>query len=677
MKAHISKIGVLDKQGNEHSVELNSGLNIITGKSSTGKSALIEIFDYCFGKEENTIPAGVITKHSAIYFVSIEIKKQTILIGRMPDLPKKAYFKTFNNDDNNSLILNASLFDRAHFIPLDTFKKALRDIFIDSDDVDESLELKEIRGQKAPTPSIRSFTSFMLQHQNLIANKHALFYRFDEKQKRDQAIEHSKIFLGFVDQKYFFLKQDKETLQNQIKSLETLLKRNGEYSRAQGNKVEPLLLSLYSSMGLESNEHPLTTKDILRNPFSSKEELDLFIKRENIKPLSNAKIQEQLSLEEKLSVLTAEFRRKRIKQNSLNRTISRANELEVKVQSEKNYSPVTISNISVCPFCNAPNNELHSHAVDLADAIKKLGSDLSNSSKVTSKLEVVERETVNELEQLESDIRNLEIRLDKIVKENADLEEQKTLYEIIINQKAQLFAIIDSLTLPQSSEDETRLSILNKELQDVDRKINAYNIGTKMQNADMQVNSFMNQIGKEFDFEDSYRPINLHFSFETFDLYNVMPNNDKVFLRSMGSGANWLYSHLSLFLGLHEYFATLGEKCAIPSILFLDQPSQVYFPSFQFDKNEIFSVEKIKEVEKRDENEEGVRRVDDDIKSVENMFSQLSIYCDRVGEKTGVTPQIIVTDHADNLTLSENIDFESFVNGNRWRDRGLIHPILD
>ena len=50
---------------------------------------------------------------------------------------------------------------------------------------------------KKEAPSFRHFTSFMLQHQNLIANKHALFYRFDEKEKKDQVIEQFKIFLNF------------------------------------------------------------------------------------------------------------------------------------------------------------------------------------------------------------------------------------------------------------------------------------------------------------------------------------------------------------------------------------------------------------------------------------------------------------------------------------------------
>eukprot|EP01022_Parablepharisma_sp_SALTPOND_P034274 TRINITY_DN91144_c0_g1_i1.p1 TRINITY_DN91144_c0_g1~~TRINITY_DN91144_c0_g1_i1.p1 ORF type:complete len:300 (+),score=15.33 TRINITY_DN91144_c0_g1_i1:112-900(+) len=182
----------------------------------------------------------------------------------------------------------------------------------------------------------------------------------------------------------------------------------------------------------------------------------------------------------------------------------------------------------------------------------------------------------------------------------------------------------------------------------------------------------MKEIGQHFEFEESYKPINLHFSFETFDLYHLSPTGEKIFLRSMGSGANWLYSHVTLFLALHKYFASLEEKCAIPSILFLDQPTQVYFPSFKFDKSDKFDEETIKELEHR---EEGERQVDDDMQAVENLFSQLSIYCSETNKEAGFTPQIIVTDHADNLKLSDETNFETLVNGNRWRTRGLIDPV--
>ena len=47
----------------------------------------------------------------------------------------------------------------------------------------------------------------------------------------------------------------------------------------------------------------------------------------------------------------------------------------------------------------------------------------------------------------------------------------------------------------------------------------------------------------------------------------------------MGSGANWVGFHLITHLALHRHFVQHGRP--VPAFLFLDQPSQVYYPPDQ------------------------------------------------------------------------------------------------
>ena len=49
------------------------------------------------------------------------------------------------------------------------------------------------------------------------------------------------------------------------------------------------------------------------------------------------------------------------------------------------------------------------------------------------------------------------------------------------------------------------------------------------------------------------------------------------FLWEIGSGANWLSYHVASMIGLHELFLSQRGN-PVPSMLILDQPSQVYFP---------------------------------------------------------------------------------------------------
>lgn len=231
---------------------------------------------------------------------------------------------------------------------------------------------------------------------------------------------------------------------------------------------------------------------------------------------------------------------------------------------------------------------------------------------------------------------------------------------------------LDSLNMADDLNLEKEIKEIRKQLLTITSDLKKYNVQRGLENASAKVNEYMADIGRHFEFESSYKPINLHFSFETFDLYHLTPKKERIYLRSMGSGANWLYCHVTLFLALHKYFVELGNKCAIPSILFFDQPTQVYFPNFSRDNSESFEEQKEQETRQRTKKE---RPVDEDIKAVENLFSQISIYCNELELKYGFSPQIILTDHADNLTLSNGVSFNSLVNSNRWRSRGLIEPV--
>ena len=137
----------------------------------------------------------------------------------------------------------------------------------------------------------------------------------------------------------------------------------------------------------------------------------------------------------------------------------------------------------------------------------------------------------------------------------------------------------------------------------------------------------------------------------------------KIYLRSVGSGANWLACHISLFTALLKYFCQQGNFCLIPPILFLDQPSQVYFP-ISTDIEEEFNAKELKRKEDKES------EADADLSAVTNLYQQLVDFCKKTYEETEIMPQIIITDHADKLKL-QNCDFEKeLVRNRRWRNIG-------
>lgn len=338
--------------------------------------------------------------------------------------------------------------------------------------------------------------------------------------------------------------------------------------------------------------------------------------------------------------------------------------------AEKNNETIVPENAelhaSVCPFCKSQNDEVEEQANKLTEAINWLNSELSRSSYRLESFEEQRKKIQTEIDAIKTELMRCRQQIKGIEQQIDDLEKVRSQYELAVEAKIRVenaLSELADLKGGQSDEDIERLKNRIKELK-ADLKAN-YDIDQKMANAQDRIQELLMEFGGRFDFEKSYTPIQLRFSLETFDLWHQATLNKQVFLRSMGSGANWLSCHLVLFLALHRYFCEVGKDCSIPPVLFFDQPSQVYFPSILDGETE-FSAE---ELAKKDNSRNRTRPVDEDVKAVTNLFAQFVRYCKETEELTGIMPQIIVTDHADNLELPGDVTFESLVR-KRWRHDG-------
>lgn len=84
MYFQISKLIIWPKSGEApREVDFEPGkINVITGASKTGKSAIIPIVDYCLGSAGCSIPVGIIRKTSAWFGVVVETVQGQLLVAR-------------------------------------------------------------------------------------------------------------------------------------------------------------------------------------------------------------------------------------------------------------------------------------------------------------------------------------------------------------------------------------------------------------------------------------------------------------------------------------------------------------------------------------------------------------------------------------------------------------------
>ena len=80
---NIKSIHVYSHDGRRRDLEFHtSGLNIITGRSSTGKSALSDIVEYCMGQSDCNVPEGVIRDKVSWFAVLYQFPEEQVLIAK-------------------------------------------------------------------------------------------------------------------------------------------------------------------------------------------------------------------------------------------------------------------------------------------------------------------------------------------------------------------------------------------------------------------------------------------------------------------------------------------------------------------------------------------------------------------------------------------------------------------
>jgi hypothetical protein len=665
MKCYVEYIGVVDQEQGVHQVSFKPGLNIITGKSSKGKSAILDIFDYCLGSSEDTIPEGVITDRAKYFFTVLRFPTISVVAGRAA-AGNRCFLREISGptvDNTLELIEDVDTFFAPNFFQhKDAFLKSLGRYFgVTLENIDTDPLHKEMTGKWSATPSVRSFASFMLQHQNLVANRHAVFYRFEEKRKRDQAIDQFKIFMDIVGEEYFDLAKLRTEALYELKRAETQIPKQEKIKEDYLAEFATFLKEYEALAGLPLTE--LTPEDIWTKPKPALERLTGTSVR--VDGLSNAFETRRTELRDQKAELMSIIQKALNTRYLLKISTEQASGFAESLTALPIPSATNLEH-AACPVCASVSDVAEDEANKLSAAIHWLNEELKVSTYAREGFGEERRAIDNDLKKHRKALAAVEAALKPLEEEADRLGRSKSVDAAAQKAKLKLELAIEKRIANPPSEVKGMVEYWQKEVERLDGQMAQYDVESKLWAVQNDINKKMKELGKDFDFEDTYKSGSLKFDVETFDFWHERPIEGgrvkKVFLRSMGSGANWLYSHLTLFMALHYQFAA-HAKCKVPPILFLDQPTQVYFPST--DDAEAFVAAELRGDRKT------VKTVDEDVDAVSKMFTNLAKFCDKTFEKTGVMPQIIVCDHADNLPLQEDYVFESFVRA-RWRSQGLI-----
>lgn len=632
MNCYIKEIIIFKENGEKRNVELSQGLNIITGNSKTGKSALIEIVDYCLCSKLSQIPQGEISKFGFLFCIILKFPTKSLIIAR------KSYWDGGSNQmlvkvENDDLILSNLSLNYFSDLKFSSIKNNVQ-LQIEAHiglNISNMAENNDIENKKA---SLRDMTSFFFQHQNLIANKHALFYRFDDFAKRASVILSFPVFAGIVDDNYYYLNRQLDEKKNELKQLIANSKKQEKTNADNEKELKGYFRNYYSIIGKSFNESL---------------SMDALLKLRDNLPDYTSKTFITEDVQNRYDELTSESKLKisqldRLKKNyrDIENSEKYANQYVDELDTlDKKTPELNINNDYNCPVCGQEHKSLNTDIEKTALAKIRLKNEILRASTYRVSYVKEKEEIEKEKYKLVKEIRIINREIEEIEKTVKAIRSNKSVSERSIYAKARIDMQIEEFEKSKGIKTENDDSEVKAVIALLEQQLSKYQKENLFKKAETMIAENMNKIGNKLDFETELKPIDFWFNLEDFSFTHNLKNTGTIRLGEMGSGANWLACHLSLFLSFLHLFS-INKKSKVPSILFLDQPSQIYFPK-EFDP-----------------------KTDEDIKQVSVLYKTILDEIAEIKDKAGYEPQIIVTDHADNLDLSP-FKFEDYVKA-RWTD---------
>ena len=192
-----------------------SGLNILTGRAKTGKSSVIDILDYCFGRSECYVAEGVIRQNVSWFGVEIENKDDVLFIGRRnPGPGGRTSADIYIRRGHHEALPQLEDLNR------NTNEEALIRLVTRFAGIAEN-ENRPLTGTRGPLQAtIRHALFLCFQKQDEIASRDRLFHRQGD-QFIPQAIKDTlPYFLGAVDEEHFLRQNELDNAMVSLRELE-------------------------------------------------------------------------------------------------------------------------------------------------------------------------------------------------------------------------------------------------------------------------------------------------------------------------------------------------------------------------------------------------------------------------------------------------------------------------
>jgi len=267
MTFQIGEVFLYSHDGRRRSLPFRKGLvNIITGASMTGKSALVEIIDYCMGASECRVPVGLIRRSVSWFGLRLELSGGSAFIARRcPNAGVKTSEDCFVELSGVAPANASGLRQTVNSVGLRAELGKWAGIR------DTGHEPPAGESEPALSASIRHAMWFTLQPQGEISQQTFLFHNAFHNYVARDLRELIPYFFGAVDDDYLRARDELRRLRERLKTIQRRLSEAAAY-QGSGLSQSMGLLAEARDLGLTNELDPdnwVKAAEILRNVAST------------------------------------------------------------------------------------------------------------------------------------------------------------------------------------------------------------------------------------------------------------------------------------------------------------------------------------------------------------------------------------------------------------------------
>lgn len=629
-----------------------SGVEVISGWSQKGKSALIQIVDYCLGSDKCAIPIGKVRDSVEWFGVLLAMPdKRKILVGRRNPGSQPSSSEMFWETGTAIKLPN---------VPV---KLLSRDRVIEHLNQEASLPSHgpsedELSAFDGP-PSFRDMAAFNFQPQHIIANPYTLFFKADTMVHREKLIR--SVFpyvLGAVDATTLAHQSQLRRIEHELRQKREQLEQQDRAAQMWRGQLQNFVseMRLYGLIdeGVEIPDDTSVEKlvGILRTVPERWSKEPQFKEIDSVARQSRRQISALQAEENRLVRDIEDSGRKLTKMSKLQNAASDYHS-SLLIQEERIGPAVwlaqRIKEEPNCPVCGGP--------VGKSEGLQTLVNVALQVSEASKAIRPADEALTTEIRRIEDSIAEkkkelslVEARLLDWEQKSESLKGARSRRDKISMSIGRLRAVLDTIEAASPTGPlRKEVNNLAKQAEELSRKVNATAIRKRTDAALANISKLISHYASTLGVEHSDQ----RWALDDKNLTLSTVGGTKTdFLWEIGSAANWMGYHVATLLALHEHFRDV-EHNPVPKFLMIDQPSQAFFPEG------IMAAKRAK----------GEKRVSDDLQRLQRLFKTLSDAVTRT--KGGL--QIILLEHAEPETWKGISNF-SMPDG-QWRDDNALIPL--